>query len=165
MKTLTIYTIRPKTLFSASSTQLAHSALQMGGTMYLTSQLIPRKRAFLEKLIVPCQTKNFPAFHIKSFLHKIQTFLRILSQMKPIHDPLPHPPYMFLAKSLVTCTWCIETFGCVKSTSLVLCLLTVQKMFASFGESLCTRWHNPQDLKSHTETFLVWSTFPYEPDE
>jgi hypothetical protein len=70
--------------------------------MFLTNQLIPRERVLLEKMIVPHPVKKFPAFYITSFLHKIQTFLRILSQMKPIHDPAS--PYMFPAKALVKCT-------------------------------------------------------------
>ena len=112
----------------------------MGRTVFLTNQLIPReKNPFLEKLIVPHPVKKFPEFYITSFLHKIQTFL--LSQMKPIHDPAS--PYIFTAKTLVKCTCCIEIFGCVQSTSLVRCLLTVQKiMFPSFGASLFTRLHS-----------------------
>jgi hypothetical protein len=70
--------------------------------MFLTSQIIPRKRALLKKLIVSHHVKNFPAFYITSFLHKIQKFLHTLGQMKPIHDPAS--PYMFLATTLVKCT-------------------------------------------------------------
>jgi hypothetical protein len=72
-------------------------------SMFLTSQLIPRKITLLEKLIVPYHVKNVPAFYMASFLHKFQAFLRILSQMKPAHDT-PPPPYTFLEKALVKCT-------------------------------------------------------------
>jgi hypothetical protein len=88
--------------------------------------------------------------------------------MKPAHDT-PPPPYTFLEKALVKCTWRIETFGCVKSTQLVRCFLTVQKItFASFGESLWTTLHGGITHKTSNLTWkpsLFWSTFPYEPDE
>ena len=139
----------------------------MGRTMFLTSQPIPRKRALFEKLIVPHHVKKIPRILHYQF-----------SSQNPNIPPYPQPdetnprprlPLHVPRKSVgkvYLMYWdfrvCKIDFTCALLTDIPKNNVCIVWWIAVYQT---TWWHNPQHLKSHIETFLVWFTFPYEPDE
>jgi hypothetical protein len=139
----------------------------MGRTMLLTSQLILRKRALLEKLIVLHPVKKIPRIIHYQFSSQ-NSNIPPYPQLEET-NPWPRLPLHVPRKSVGKVYWMYWDF-LMCEIDLTCALLT-----DSAKNNVCivwwiavyqtTRWHNPQDFKPHIGTFLVWSTFPYDPEE